>query len=244
MNCQEFEQRAWAEPRCREPEFARHREACPECGKLAAEILAFDGELGREMAVAVPAGLARRIRQRQRAQFPELRPGLLERLFGGAPAWLNAYAAAASLLLVVGLVSGLPGGRDQPEPLDRLVTAHYLNEAFATKVDMAVDRGQVEQLMSGFGARLQGELQQVTFAEPCVMEKGIKGAHLVLDTAAGKVTVLILHHREVQHAQTLAIGKETGRILPFGRGSMTVIGPDARTLDGVERQVRSAVRWL
>lgn len=244
MNCTEFEQRAWAEPRCREPEFARHREECPDCGKLAGEVLAFDTEIGHEMAVEVPAGLTRRIQQRQRAQFPDTRPGLFSWLFGGAPVWLNAYAAAASVLLVVGVLGGLPGQGDNLQPLERLITDHYQNEAFATRVNMDVDRGQLVQLVGGLGASLQGDLQQVTFAEPCVMENGIKGAHLVMDTAAGKVTVLILNHRQAARAQTLSIGAETGRILPFKRGSLAIIGPGATALDSVERQVRAAVQWL
>ena len=76
MNCEQFQERAWAEPRCRDPEFARHREECPDCGRLAAEVLAFDEEIGREMAVTAPAGLARRIHQRRKAQFRDERPGL------------------------------------------------------------------------------------------------------------------------------------------------------------------------
>lgn len=66
MNCQEFEQRAWAEPHCDEPEFVRHMQECPDCGPAAVELRAFDNEIGATLRVDCPDGLAARIHARHR----------------------------------------------------------------------------------------------------------------------------------------------------------------------------------
>jgi hypothetical protein len=249
MNCQEFEQRAWAEPNCEEPAFVKHMRDCPDCGPAAAELRAFDGEIGASLRVDCPDGLAARIRARHRLQYgdsPAHGPvaRLRDWLFGN-PGWVGAYAAAATVLLVVGVLrSGIQGGTPELMPIDQLVAEHTLEEAFATKVSMPVPRSDIEAMFGQLGARLVANLDGVTFANGCVMENGIKGAHLVVDTPQGKVTVLVIPHRPVEAARTLRFADLEGRIAPYGEGSLAVVASDAEMLEPVEQRIRKAVQWL
>ena len=244
MNCEEFERRAWAEPNCDEPGFVRHMRECPDCGPVAAELRAFDREIGATLRVDCPEGLAGRIRARQALHYGDARaPGLLARLrdwLVGHPGWVGGYATAVTVLLVVGLLRVGP----EPMPLDRLVSEHVLEEQFTTRVNMPLPRAEVEAMFAGFGARLVADLDGVTFANGCVMENGVKGAHLVLDTPQGKVTVLVIPHRPADGVQTLRFAGHVGRISPYGKGSIAVVGGDAGMLEPVEQRFRQAVKWL
>ncbi|HEY5720019.1 MAG TPA: DUF3379 family protein [Gammaproteobacteria bacterium] len=249
MNCEEFEQRAWAEPNCDEPEFVRHMQQCTDCGPAAAELRAFDWQIGASLRVDCPEGLVERIRARHAilsADAPAAGPfARLRELLFDRPAWVGAYAAFATVLLVVGVLrGGLQDGAPQLLPLEQLVAEHTLEESFATRVSMPVPRGEIESLFAQFGARLVADLGGVTFANGCVMENGIKGAHLVLDTPQGKVTVLVIPHRPVDGARTLRFAGHEGRIVPYGRGSLAVIGDGGGALGPVEQRFRSAVQWL
>ena len=251
MNCQEFEQRAWAEPHCDEPEFVRHMNECPDCGPAAAELRAFDGEIGATLRVDCPEGLAARIRARQALlDADEAAPetGLVTRLrdwLFGNPGWVGAYAAAATVLLVVGVLrGGIEGTTPELMPLDRLVAEHTLNEAYLLKVDMPMPRDEMEGMFGHFGARMVADLDGVTFANGCVLENGIKGAHLVLDTPQGKAIVLVIPHRRVTDEQALRFAGFQGRIAPFGQGSLAIVSEDGAAVAPAEARLREAVRWL
>jgi hypothetical protein len=251
MNCQEFEQRAWAEPNCNEPEFVKHMQECPDCGPAAVELRAFDREIGGSLRIDCPNDLEARIRARHklqganddRAAGPWTR--LQGWLFGRGSAWVGAYAAVATVLLLVGVLrGGLVGTEPELMPLDRLVAEHTLNERFITDIDMPMARDEMASMFGQFGAQLVADLEGVTFANGCVLENGIKGAHMVLDTPAGKAIVLVIPHRTVDAAQALRFADLEGRITPFGKGSLAVVGANPDTVGPAEQRIRKAVQWL
>lgn len=249
MNCEDFERRAWAEPNCDEPAFVRHMRECPDCGPVAAELRAFDREIGSTLRVDCPEGLAGRIRARQALQYGDARaPGLLARLrdwLVGHPGWVGAYATAATVLLVVGVLRvGSIDTAPQLMPLDRLIAEHTLNEAYLLKVDMPMPRDEMEGMFGHFGARLVADLDGVSFANGCVLENGIKGAHLVLDTPQGKAIVLVIPHRQVDAAQTLRFAGFEGRLAPFGQGSLAIVSEHGAAVEPAEARLRKAVQWL
>ena len=102
------------------------------------------------------------------------------------------------------------------------------------KVDMPVPRGDIVAMFGQFGARLVADLDGVTFANGCVMENGVKGAHLVVDTPQGKVTVLVIPHRTVDGTRTLCFADYQGRMSPYGKGTLAVVGGDSRALEPVD----------
>ena len=257
MNCQEFEQRVWAEPNCEEPGFVQHRQDCSDCGPMALEIQAFDREIGSGLAIDCPDDLAARIRARHAIQYDnerqarggssltEMTQRMQDRLFGRGPAWIGAYAAFATVLLVVGVLrGGLSGSGADVMALEQLAAEHYAQERFATKVSMEVPRTDLVAMFAEFGARLDGEIMGVTFANGCVMEKGIKGVHLVLDTPRGKVTVMVIPHRAVDSDTTMQVENQPGRLTPYNNGTLALIGPDGKSMDMAEERMRNAVTWL
>ncbi|MDX1594076.1 MAG: DUF3379 family protein [Gammaproteobacteria bacterium] len=253
MNCQEFEQRVWAEPHCDEPGFVEHMQSCPDCGPLAAEVRAFDGQIGAALRVDCPDDLAARIRARQvlladrdresngRSPWQRFRDLLL----GQRSDWVAAYAVAATVLLVVGvLYTGVVDEDPRLMPIDRLVAEHTLNERYLLDVDMPMPRDEMAEIFGHFGAQLVSDIDGVTFANGCVLENGIKGAHLVLDTPQGKAIVLMIPSRRVDDAQALRFAGFEGRIAPYGQGSLAVISEQGSAVAPAEARIREAVRWL
>jgi hypothetical protein len=248
MDCKEFERRVWAEPDCTGARFISHWRACLKCAGLRARVQAFDREVRDGLVVDPPAGLAQRIRHRRALQSARPAGTLWQRLrewLFGRPGWLGAYAALATVLLVVGVLrGGPPPGQAEDQPLAQLVAEHAIDRAYAARVNMAVSRDDIASIFSVFGARLVDDLEGVTFANGCVMEHGIKGAHLVLDTPQGRVTVLVIPHRPSSGTQPLRVAGQTGRIMPYGSGSLAVLGASEAALDPVVQRLRHAVRWL
>ncbi|RLA35706.1 MAG: hypothetical protein DRR03_05320, partial [Gammaproteobacteria bacterium] len=170
---------------------------------------------------------------------------LQDRLFGTGPGWMGAYAALATVLLVVGVMRGsLSGGAAALMTLEQIATEHYIEERFATRVSMEVPRTDLAAMFAEFGARLDGEIMGVTFANGCIMENGIKGVHLVLDTPRGKVTVMVIPHRAVDSDTTMQVENLPGRLTPYNNGTLALIGPDGKSMDMAEERMRNAVTWL
>jgi hypothetical protein len=67
--------------------------------------------------------------------------------------------------------------------------------------------------------------------------------HLVVRTAAGPVTVLMLRHREIDEPMRVEEGALEGVVLPAPNGSIAVVGRDLADPDSVARKVFDAVDW-
>jgi hypothetical protein len=76
----------------------------------------------------------------------------------------------------------------------------------------------------------------------CVFE-GYVVPHLVVRTARGPVTVLLLRHRSVSERVQVAEQGYTGIVLPAPHGSIAIVGRDLKDLDGIAQQVFEAVDW-
>jgi len=83
----------------------------------------------------------------------------------------------------------------------------------------------------------------ISYASTCPF-RGEKVPHLVVQTAAGPMTVMVLRHEKLAAPVNFDEGGYAGTIVPAGPGSIAVIGhaPTA-DLDQVALQVRNAVQW-
>ena len=226
MNCLEFRRCVGAEPSASSAGIDAHRAECPACARYQDELQAMDAVIGRALTVD-----AARIRKRDTAVLPA---GSASR----RPRWL---ALAASI--VVGISVGIALWVAAPRPsLAREVIGHVLHEPDAMSGTVPVTQATLAGVLDPEGTRLRPGLGDVTFAMRCVFE-GYVVPHLVVRTARGPVTVLLLRHRSVSERVHVAEQGYTGIVLPAPRGSIAIVGRDLKDLDGIAQQVFEAVDW-
>lgn len=228
MNCLEFRRRIGAEPATRDPAVDGHRADCATCAAYRDELLAMDALLARAMRIPLRPVVVRDRRpagRRRGTGAPERR-------------WL---ALAASL--VVGILVAATLWVSYPAPtLAGEVLGHVSHEPDAWNARDPLGAATVAAVLAPSGIRLRDGAGTVTFARRCFFS-GHWVPHLVVQSAAGPVTVLLLAHREVEAPLTIEGHEFTGVVLPAPRGSIAIVGPDATGLDDIARQVFEAVEW-
>ena len=226
MNCLDFRRRVGAEPWLAGGEIEAHRRDCPACARHQDELRAMDAVIGRALTVDTA-----RIRKRDRADLPA---GSAAR----RPRWL---ALAASIM--IGISVGVALWVAAPRPsLAREVIGHVVHEPDAMNRAIPIAEAALASVLDPEGTRLRPGLGDVTFAMRCVFE-GHVVPHLVVRTARGPVTVLLLRHRNVGERVLVAEQGYTGIVLPAPRGSIAIVGRDLKDLDAIAQQVFEAVDW-
>lgn len=107
-------------------------------------------------------------------------------------------------------------------------------EVPVARVVEAVDRG---------GGRLLGTLGKVTHAGRCAVPGGT-GEHLVVETARGKVTVILMPSQPLERRTQLAREGLTSVVLPAGRGSVGIVAESPEALKEIEEAVRRRIAWI
>jgi len=226
MNCLEFRRHVGAEPSASGAGIEAHRAECPACARYQDELRAMDSLIGRALAVD-----AARIRKPDTAAAPT-------EITARRPRWL---ALAASV--VIGISVGLALWLGAPRPsLAREVIGHVAHEPEAMSGTAPITPAALAGVLDPEGTRLRPGLGDVTFAMRCVFE-GHVVPHLVVRTARGPVTVLLLRHRSVSERVQISEQGYTGIVLPAPRGSIAIVGRDLKDLDGIAQQVFEAVDW-
>ena len=155
-------------------------------------------------------------RPRPARRWPELAVGVL---------------AGAAVVLTVWLLPSFTG-------LEQRVYAHAIDGH--ARPGPALPAARVAAQLAVVGARLDGQLPGVVFADRCDFF-GLAIAHLVLQTSTGTVAVMLLP--EHAQADVFTRGGRVGRIEAFGPGTLALLGPDAGSVDEAAALIRAAVQW-
>jgi len=224
MNCLQFRQAAGADPGHLSPEAAAHRDTCPACAEYLHDLLAMDVTIRRALEVPVTDGAA--------ARSPRSSPVVPQRR------WL-ALAASVVAGVLVGTVLWIGGPRAS---LAREVVNHVTHEPqsfAATHSDPAV----VDRVLRAGGIRLRPGAADVTYANSCPF-RGRIVPHLVVRTAHGPVTVLVLRDEPLTRPIRLNDDGFRGSIVPVGPGSIAVLGDSRSDLSEITARLTSAVEWV
>jgi hypothetical protein len=152
-------------------------------------------------------------------------------------------ALAASIVGGVVVGSLLWVGSPRPSLADDLVK-HMGHEPEAmVSTSSGADPAEVAAVLDRAGVRMRPGVATVSYASTCRF-RGEKVPHLVVQTAAGPMTVMVLRHEKVARPVAFDEDGYAGTIVPAGPGSISVIGhaPTA-DLDQVAELVRNAVQW-
>jgi hypothetical protein len=230
VNCEQARELLSAEPARRTPELGAHLATCAQCAALAARFAAFETRLHRALSVPVPPAPPA-------PRFEAVAPVRARRL----PAW---YALAASGLLAA-VVLGVALSIYPRAALARDVVAHVEAESESWSGQATVPDAALVEVMRRTGVALAPGGQRVTYAQSCRF-RGWEVPHLVVQTEAGPMTVMVLVHEHVARAAPIDEGGYRGLIVPAGRGAVAVLarGPaDAALTAAVAAEAARAIRF-
>jgi uncharacterized protein DUF3379 len=221
-----------ADPRDPDAELRAHREACPECRAYTEQLLKFDARIERALRVAMPAAA-------EVLPFTRKSPS-----FTGVRRWL---AIAASVLLAAAIAGGIWLTLPQ-RSLAAAVVAHMAGEPEAwQRTDIAVDAPALEHALKDSNLRLNPKAGIVSYATSCPF-RGHRVPHLVVQTPAGPVTVMVLVHEPLRKTMQFDEQGYRGTLVPVpGHGSLAVLMQDSGTTSAevarIAAQVDDAIVW-
>ena len=209
MNCIDFRREALAQPLRLAAAAGEHAAGCDSCGPFLERLREMDAELHQAMSVPVPDGLADRVLVSQGIR-------------GRRRPWLWAIAAGVVLAFLVALLARpLITGRE----LAGEALAHVAHEPQSFKLVSSHAPDLLPKELAQQGVRLARTVGEVTYATLCPME-AVKARHLVVRTAEGPVTLLLLPDDPVRRSRTLVErGGMTAISLPTARGSIAIVAP-------------------
>jgi hypothetical protein len=236
MACDDYRRAILADPHGVSAEMRLHVVGCHDCTQYTERVQRFEDRLDRALRVDIAAATPVR----------GLR-GLRPRLGRSRRARRRWLAAAASLLLAC-VVAGSLWLADPGSSLAADVVGHMAEEPDAwARTDIPVAQPLLDAVLSESHMRLKANAGLVTYASSCLF-RGHQVPHLVVQTAAGPVTVMVLTHEATRGQQRFHDQGYQGVIKPLpGHGSLAVLerGPafDEGTLEAVVTQVQNAIDW-
>jgi hypothetical protein len=224
-----------SDPRGGNAEMRQHRDTCEQCAAYTDRLLKFESRLERALQVEMrtPAAGFWRGRHRQgRYRRGRHRP--------------SRYALAASALLAL-LVAGAVWLAVPRTSLAAAVVAHMAEEPDAWNTRVAIADPALESVLKNANMHLTAGAGVVSYASSCAF-RGYVVPHLVVQSARGPVTVMVLvHESQAKQVQFDEQGYR-GVIVPVaGHGSIALLmrGREARMdeVEAIAARVRNAIVW-
>jgi hypothetical protein len=152
------------------------------------------------------------------------------------------WALAASVLLAMLAVLSVWLLRPS-DTLAREVVAHVQEEPESWLARQQVDARGINDALRGAGVSLDITSDRITYAQSCWFRDHYV-PHLVVQTAQGPVTVMILRNQRVSGRRTFHEAGMSGVIVPAPQGSIAVLARGGADVGGVATQMQQDVHWL
>jgi hypothetical protein len=219
MSCEQARLQIGADPNGSAPELEQHLQECGSCRQFRAEMRTLDANIRR--ALERPPASA------------------------GTPrftATWRPWALAASVLLAMLAVLAVWLLRPS-DTLAREVVAHVQEEPESWLARQHVDAQSIDSALRGAGVNLDITSDRISYAQSCWF-RGHYVPHLVVQTAQGPVTVMILRDQHVSARRSFREQGMSGVIVPAPQGSIAVLTRGGANIDAVTAQMQQDVRWL
>ncbi len=208
-----------ADPAGTAPVVAEHVRSCASCRQFLEEMRTLDANIRRALEQPPQwSGTAR-------PSAPWRR-------------WALAASAVLAMLAVLSVWLLRPG-----DALAREVVAHVREEPESWLAREHIDAQSIDAALRGAGVALDISSDRISYAQSCWF-RGHYVPHLVVQTAAGPVTVMILRNQRVNGRRTFQESGLRGVIVPAQQGSIAVLARDGANLDALATQMQHDVRWL
>jgi hypothetical protein len=204
-----------ADPDHLAPAIEAHLSTCADCSRFRDETLALDRKLRAALELPLPAF---------RRRAPPVR----------------RFALAASVALALLVAGGAWLFRPSSALAGELVT-HVMEEPGSWESREQMPAASIAGVLRAAGVEFDAHMP-VVYAAPCPF-RGRRIAHLVVQTAHGPMTVMLLPHVPVARRETFSENGLSGVLLPSGPGSVAVLARGA-AVDATDADAMvSAVRW-
>ena len=150
------------------------------------------------------------------------------------------FALAASVALAVLVGGGFWLLRPQPA-LAGEVLEHVSHEGGSWGAHEVLSPAALADVLQKAGVQFDTTMP-VVYASACAFH-GQLVPHLVVQTANGPMTVMLLAHEKIASRREFSEGGYHGILLPAGEGSVAVLMQNGEVPDAVAMQVVSGVRW-
>jgi hypothetical protein len=221
MTCDEARLALGADPSASTPALEEHVRGCAACAQLRREMQALDADILR--ALQQPPAMARAAPARQ------------------APAW-RQWALAASAVLATFAVFSLWLLRPS-DTLAHDVVTHVQGEPDSWLATQQVSAEELNHALSGAGVALHITSDKIVYAQSCFFH-GHYVPHLVVQTAQGPTTVMILRHEQVSRRRSFHEAGMSGVIVPVEHGSIAVVARGSGELGDLAGQLGGDVQWM
>ena len=221
MTCDEARLLIGADPGAATTALEEHLATCAACARFRDEMRSLDADIRR--ALERPPDIARPRSDRQ------------------PPRW-RQWALAASVVLATLAVLGVWLLRPS-DTLAREVVAHVQGEPDSWLATQHVSAQGITQALHGAGVALEITSDKIMYAQSCWF-RGHYVPHLVIQTARGPATVLILRHEQLRARRAFHEAGMSGVIVPAEQGSIAVLTRGAGDLDDLAGQMQHDVHWL
>jgi hypothetical protein len=217
VSCEQARLMIGADPEGSAPELEQHLQECESCRQFRTEMRTLEANIRR--ALERPPASARAAR------------------FTWRPLALAASVFVAMLaVLAVWLVR-------PSDTLAREVVAHVQEEPESWLARQHVDAQSIDAALRGAGVKLDITSDRISYAQSCWFRDHYV-PHLVVQTAQGPATVLILRNQHVSARRSFQEGGMSGVIVPAPQGSIAVLTRGGADTDAVAAQMQQDVRWL
>jgi len=228
MNCSDVRFALAADPSDVPADVAGHLDSCPSCAAYAQDMLLLDDRLRSAMNVSVPA-----------IPLPNATRAVVTALPRRNA--LQRFALAASVAGVAVLVGLLWIGVPR-QSLASAVVGHMAHEPAAWTQTETLPADAVAQVLAQSGVKLRDGMPDVSYASSCWF-RGRHVPHLVVRTAGGPVTVMVLPQEEVAGPVAFDEGGYRGVLVPAQRGSIAVLARGAADVQAVANEALAAIEY-
>ena len=235
MNFSEFKERLGAEPRSDDADLLAAARSGPEFEAAAREAASLEDRIEATLRFPVDEGA--------------LLSGILDIPAEEAAPRRSGFrwmAMAASLVVMVGAAWTIGYMAGQPETLEDYVVSHFRHDGDAVvgRMDPAFDPTEVNAVLASFGAEAGPALtSQVGYIKICPTLHA-KGAHMVLATAEGPVTVIYMPETTVGEPVLLQFDGMQAEVITVGAGAAAIIAPEGQSPARVQTLLREQLQPL
>ena len=231
MNCMDFQRALNADPRELSESARAHAENCPPCTQRLVRQMNLEARLNAALQVAPSLGMEDRILfkiragQQQRQQLVAM-----------------VSAVVIGLATVMSLSWSLSGSSHVPTDLAAIAVEHVLQEPQHLQETIYISPTKLSELFALVGARAHGSLP-VTYANYCDLPNG-KGGHIVLATAHGRVTLMLIPNGKTHVMQRRIQNGMIVEVYKARHGSYSLVSPNNAALTEAKALLARQWHWV
>ena len=234
MNCIAFRRLLLTDPGTEDREFAEHWRNCPDCGEAVERSARGEWRLQQAVTVEVPENLASRILLKQSFDYQAEQPWWRTR---------RAYALAAGMLLMMGLISLGLGPYLEQQRLNDALVALVDGAPYALAAGKPVSGSEISAALEPVGLDLAGDIGNVTYVGRCMVQGKVL-AHIVVQGETAPVTVFLIGEQLVTDRAAIRGNRYSGIVVRQGAGTIAIVSTPGESLEKLEALIRSAIRWI